>query len=109
MTEPLPADLPLTLASFIGVNVAGRGGALLGRAEVAANISAFPARCSTGSAFTSMSRASPSSKLSDGSRRLAVALIRARVDAARSRQSARFANAKDGQGASLPELHGIAF
>jgi hypothetical protein len=31
--ELLRADFPLTRASFIGVNVAGRQGALLGRAE----------------------------------------------------------------------------
>ena len=39
MTEPLPADLPLTLVSFIGVNVAGRGGAQLAamRADVQSN------------------------------------------------------------------------
>ena len=43
----------------------------------------------------------PFQKLSDERRGEPSAAIRARVEAARARQSARFANAKDGQGASL--------
>ncbi len=43
----------------------------------------------------------PFQKLSDERRGEPSAAIRARVEAARARQSARFANVKDGQGASL--------
>ena len=44
----------------------------------------------------------PFQKLADERRGEPSAAIRARVEAARARQSARFANVKDGQGAGLP-------
>jgi hypothetical protein len=72
------------------------------------SVDASPVRCSTAHLHRTQGvdihvevPRVPFQKLSDERRGEPSAAIRARVEAARARQSARFANVKDGQGASL--------